>query len=347
MPFLSTFGAASSRIFRLLKSIKPFSKVSNITNISPGRSIMGSSSFANRAVFVGGTTSNYATPDAAADSYDANLVKQTISGLPQPRLIFQVGLVGTYLVIGGGYWDYNGQARVDYYDSNLTTGTAASFSLGSYGHTVGTNSNYVAFFGIGNNNTGSSTYIDYYSTNLTKGTTYLQTNARGGGTICIGNNIVFGYGNGSQEIFNSNMARISTASYPVTITGMSNSASTGDYALYVVTIGTTVTTQAMNANLVRFTPSNKTGTSYYPDAIRPAIDGRVFFIGGDVNNTSYNSVDIYDNNLVKTIPTQLSQARGGGIAAAAVGNHMVIGGGTSSGGGYGPKISSTEVYSAV
>lgn len=350
MPLLSTLASASARVFGLFVGVLaklPFTKVSNLTNISPGRSIMGSSSFSNRAVFIGGTTSNYSTPDGAADSYDENLVKQSIPGLPQGRLIFQVGLVGTYLVAGGGYWDYNGQARVDYYASNFTTGTASSFSLGSYGHTVGTNSNYVAFFGIGNNNTGSSTYIDYYSTNLTKGTTYLQSNARGGGTVCIGDNIVYGYGNGSQEIFNVNMVRTSTASYPITIVGMSNSASTGDYAIYVIQAGTTVYTNAMNSSLVRFEPANKTGTTYYPDAIRPTTDGRVFFVGGELNSSSYNSVDIYNNDLVKTVPTQLSEARGGGLGAAAVGKHFVVAGGTSSGGGYGPKIATVEAYSAV
>lgn len=349
MPLLQTFGNGAVRAFQsLVASLKPFVKGSNLTVTQSSRAIMAAGTVGGRAVFAGGVLTNYSDPQYHSDSYDAAGVKQSIGNMITFLMAYPSATVAGNLILAGGYHDYDGRAEVEYYSPTLTQGSLSGLTIGAYGHSSGQSSFNAAYFGIGNNGTGSSTYIDYYNTSLTKSTTYLQSAARGGSTICINDQMVFNYqGTSNLEIFNSSMVRTSATTFSLSINSMNSSASTADYAIFQIS-KTGITSQnyicAYDKNLTRYDLADKDTPAYYGQTA--SIDNRVFIAGGYNGSSGITSVTIYNNSLVKTVPTALSQGRSD-FGLAGVGKLMIMAAGSISGGGYGTKTNTVEMYSAA
>lgn len=332
-----------------------FAKVSNLSNLDNSRAIIHAAPgpFAGRAIFTGGVTGNFSSPQSVVDSYNASLVKQSISYLPQGRFAYPVVATNTHLVIPGGYWSFNGQSRVDFYNTNLTTGTAANLSYGAYGHTAGKAGQLVLVAGIGNNDSPFlTTHIDGYNSTMVKSTGTLTARARGGGFASIGNNTMFHYGlyqndgnasTGIFEVYNSSHVRTSTGSTGLASNG-GPSANTADYSIIQLGLSNgNIAMSAYNINLVRTALADKESPTIGTSIAEAA--GMVMLAGGNSANTGITSVTIYNNSLVKIVGTSLSQGRSDhGMSAA--GNSIIAAGGSSSGGGYGTKLNSVEAYTA-
>lgn len=332
-----------------------FAKVSNLTNLDNSRAIIHAApgSFAGRAIFTGGVTGNFSSPQNVVDSYDASLVKQSISYMPQGRFAYPVVGTNNHLVIPGGYWSFNGQSRVDFYNTNLTTGTASNLSYGAYGHTAGKAGQLVLVAGIGNNDFPYlTTHIDGYNSSMVKSTGTLTAAARSGGFVSIGTNAMFHYGNyqsdgnnwsGVFEVWNSSHVRTSTGNTGLATNG-GYSANTADYSIIqLFRNNANIAMSAYDVNLVRTALADKESPTI--GTVAAEAGGLVMFAGGNSANTGITSVTIYNNSLVKTVGTSLSQGRSDhGMSAA--GNSIIVAGGSSSGGGYGVKLNSVEAYTA-
>jgi hypothetical protein len=333
-----------------------FAKQSNLTTLDNSRAIIHSSpsAFVGRAILTGGVTGNFSSPQSVVDSYDVNRVKQTISYMPQGRFAYPVIQTTNYLVIPGGYWSFNGQSRVDYYTVDLVTGTASNLSYGAYGHTGGKAGDRAYVAGIGNNDFPYMTnYMDSYDSNMVKSSGSLLANARGGGFVNGASSTMFHFGGrttdgnsstGEWEIWNSSGVRTSSGNTGLATNGAYQSANTTDYAFIQLTRSSgNIYMSAYNSSFVRTAVADKEDPTIA--AFSAQAGNLVMFAGGYNGSVGVTSVTIYNNSLVKTIGTPLSQGRSDhGMSAA--GNNIIIGGGSSSGGGYGTKLNSVEAYLA-
>lgn len=334
-----------------------FSKVANLAVLGNSRAIISSapSAFSGRAVFTGGVTGNFSSPQSISDSYDANLVKQSIPSMPEGRFAYPAIQTTEHLVIPGGYWSYNGQTRVDFYRTNFTTGTASALSSGAYGHAGGKAGERAYVAGIGNNNYPYLTnFMDSYNSSMVKSSSTLLAAARGGGFVNGESSVMFHFnsrssdgnnGTGEFEVWNSSGVRVSNGNTGLSTSGRMQSANTQNYGfIQLQRNDNLIFMSAYNSNFVRSAIANKEDPSITASSAQVA--NLVMFAGGNnTSNNGVNSVTIYNNDLVKTIGSPLSQGRAEhGIAS--VEGHVIIAGGSSSGGGYGSKLNSVEAYKA-
>ena len=287
------------------------------------------------------------------DSYDANLVKQSISYMPQGRFAYPVVATSNHLVIPGGYWSFNGQRRVDFYNTNLTTGTTSDLSYGAYGHAGGKAGQRVYVAGIGNNDSPFLTnWMDSYNSSMVKSQGTLLAIARGGGFVNTSTATMFHFGNrvadganwsGEFEVWNQDGVRTSAGNTGLASNG-GPSANTSDFSIIqLFRNNANIAMSAYNASLVRTALADKESPTI--GTVAGEAGNMVLFAGGNSANVGITSVTIYGNNLVKTVGTSLSQGRSD-HGMSGVGNHVIAAGGSSSGGGYGTKLNSVEAYTA-
>jgi len=334
-----------------------FSKIANLAVLGNYRAVISSapSAFSGRAVFTGGVTSNYTSPQSISDSYDANLVKQAIPNMPQGRFAYPSIQTTDHLIIPGGYWSYNGQRRVDFYRTNFTTGTASALSHGAYGNIGGKAGERAYVAGIGNNGYPYVTnFIDSYNSSMVKSSSTLLAAARGGGFVSGESSAMFHYrsrsssGNrdtGQFEVWNSSGVRVSSGNTGLSTNGYGQSANTQNYGfIQLYRNDKLILMSAYNSNFVRSAIANKEDPSITAKSAQVA--NLVMFAGGEnTSDNGVNSVTIYNNDLVKTIGSPLSQGRSA-HGMASVEGHVIIAGGSSRGGGYGSKLNSVEAYKA-
>ncbi len=328
-------------------------KVGNLTNLGVARSPISSTTnpFSNRAVFTGGVTGNFSSPQLVADSYDENLVKQSIPNLFQERFSFPMVATTNNLIAAGGYRNFEGQGEVNFYNTNFTISSAAALSQGAYGHAGGNAGERSYFGGLGNNATFATNRMDSYNSSMVKLQSTLLTTARGGGFVNIGNSTMFHYAtrggsnfNGEFEVWNQNGSRVSTGNTGLSTSGTMQGANTTTHSIIqLLRNNQTIAMSAYNTSLVRTALADKEDPAI--TAVGAGAANFVLFAGGEDSNSAITSVTIYNNNLVKIIGTPLTQGRGWhGVGSA--GNSVIVAGGSISGGNYGTKTNSVEAYTA-
>lgn len=352
MPILGILGAMSAKAFIKSILLNPIliTKTSSLSNWTTGLSVGGSNTFSNRAVFLGGTPSNFFENSNAVTTYDTSLVRNTSLTMNFGRFLVNSDVIGNFLFIAGGYWDFNGQVNCEYFNTSFVKSNATSLGLQSYGHVGGKVTNYLAYFGLGHNGQNNSTIVDYYSaSNLTKGSTTLTRASRGGGTVSFSNNIMYHYAGDSTDIdvYDGNMTKTSTPTSAFAINAMTQGENTDSYNIAFITRTSDllVKTYAYTSSLTRIELADKQDPTTSGEVA--AWKNKVIASGGRISDgTTVGTVTVYDNNLVKSNATPLTQVRSDHFSAG-VGNYFIIASGSSSGGGYGTKTNSVEVYTDV
>ena len=236
---------------------------------------------------------------------------------------------------------------VDYVTVNfdlpaLERSTPTELSEARYGLAATTVGNY-ALFGGGN---GSSTVVDAYDQNLTRSTpTALSQARRWLAATSVGNYALFGGGYGGNT-YHATVDAYDTSLIRTTPTALSQNrnnlaaTSVGNYALFgggrYNSSGWRYfsTVDGYDQNLTRSTPTalSKVRCFLAATTVAPAggsspQSGYALFGGGSDSYSNSSIVDAYDQNLTRSTPTELSQARRT-LAATTVGNYALFGGGS-------------------
>ena len=232
--------------------------------------------------------------------------------------------VGTLPILENGTADVTSSAtaevNVDYATVNfnlstfkVTNPTALSRARGNLAAT--TVGNY-ALFG-GGNSIGSRSDIDAYDSDLTRSTPTALSKARSSlAATTIGNYALFGGGTNSNVVdaYDTSLTR----STPTALSQARDSlaaTTVGNYALFGGGYRSNVV-DAYDQNLTRSTPTelSQARTGLAATTIAPAggsspQSGYALFGGGLFGDTYSATVDAYDQNLTRSTPTVLSQAR--------------------------------------
>lgn len=255
-------------------------------------------------------------------AYNSSLIRITPTQLELARERMGSTSVGNYALFGGGDQGYStNTSAVDAYDTSLTRTTRTNLSQGRARLSATTVKNY-ALFGGGHPNSGYSSVVDAYDTSLTRTTPMALSQARGGvAATTVGNYALFGGGY-------------------------------GDYVYYS-------NVDAYSTDLTRTTPTvltqprgNIGATMVAPAGDSAQQSGYALFAGGHGGDRSqtifFSSVDAYNDNLTRTTPAGLSQARNtsGATTVAPTGGsnpqsgYALFGGGNGSSG----DLSVVDVY---
>lgn len=310
-------------------NLSPIIKRTNPTELIEGVMWSVATTVGNYALFgSGNTNSGYSSKVTA---YDTNLTRITPTELNQARERLAATTVAPtggsspqsgYALFGGGDqgWSTNTSA-VDAYDTSLTRTTRTNLSQGRARLSATTVKNY-ALFGGGHANSGYSSVVDAYDTSLTRTTPTALSQARGGITATtVGNYALFG-GGYETDVYYSNVDAYSTDLTRTT---------------------PTVLTQPRG---------NIGATTVAPAGDSAPQSGYALFAGGHGGDRSqtifFSSVDAYNDNLTRTTPAGLSQARNtvGATTVAPTGDSSPQSGYALFGGGNGSSgdLSVVDVY---
>ena len=301
-------------------NLPPIIKRTNPTELIEGVTWLAATTVGDYALFGGGILDSGYSRQVTA--YNSSLIRITPTQLELARERMGSTSVGNYALFGGGDQGYStNMGAVDAYDTSLTRTTRTNLSQGRARLSATTVKNY-ALFGGGHANSGYSSVVDAYDTSLTRTTPTALSQARGGVVATtVGNYALFG-GGYTEYLYYSNVDAYSTDLTRTT---------------------PTVLTQPRG---------NIGATTVAPAGDSAPQSGYALFAGGHGGDRSqtifFSSVDAYNDNLTRTTPAGLSQARNtvGATTVAPTGGsspqsgYALFGGGNSSSG----DLSVVDVY---
>ena len=277
-------------------------KISSI-NLSETKEEVAATSSNEYAVFAGGQaySSGFIIKNSV-DAYNASLIKSTPSVLSMARHGIAATAVAEYTIFAGGSsssYSSDTQAVVDAYNGNLTRSTPTELSQNRDQFPATTVGNYALFAG-GFRYAPSATetaIVDAYNGSLTKSTINNLSQARNRhAATSVGKYALFGGGSPAM----SNNAYSTVDAYTDQLTKVEVSALSQARSYLAAT---TVGKYALFA-------------------------GGVCYFDGNTGDTYFATVDVYDENLTKSTPINLSAAREK-ISATSVGNYGLFAGGDS------------------
>lgn len=255
------------------------------------------------------------------------LEKREAESLSQARYIFAATSVANYALFGGGHLS----SDVDAYSTNLTHSTPTALNEKREYLTATAGQNYALFAGGERYNRKTDYYpnVDAYNadlvhstaTNLSEGRSRLAATTVGDYSLFAGGELAGNVSSDKVDAYDNSLAQTTATSlsigrYALVATAVGNHAIfAGGYA----SGGTSCSrVDAYSSNLVRSTLADV--TSYYcQDATTTgdyALFGRCYF----------TSVDVYNSNLIKLTPTNLSEGKSD-FTATSVGSFALFGGG--------------------
>ena len=280
------------------------SKIASI-NLSEVKEDVVATATENYAFFAGGQTysSGFIMKDSV-DAYDKNLIKSTPSVLSVARHGATAAAIANYAIFAGGSassYSSDTQAIVDAYDENLTRTTATELSHDRDQFPATTVENYALFGGgfwyapNGSLRTADTTaVVDAYDQNLTRTSVSELSQARNRFAATTTGNYAL-LGGGSSEMSNNAYATVDV------------------YTDELVKITVSELSQARNY-LAATTVGNY------------ALFGGGVCFDGEMSDISFDTVDVYDENLVRSTPTELSVERSQ-LTATKLGNYALFAGG--------------------
>lgn len=297
-----------------------------VTALPASALCLAGGSTADHALFAGGAKAMAygASEINNVSAYDKTLVRSLPAALSAVSKQFQGVSCGGRLLFPVF------QTSVDAYNNDLTKSTIANGMSTARENSVFTayNANYALLCG-GYPSTGA---VDAFDGNLTHYTPASLTDATYEGRgACVGPYALFGGGvyNGTNDVY---IGKNSMNAYDLNLTktippplpeAMANigAVSMSQYAVFAhhdVCI-------AYDKNLTR---SNITSLSASRRGFAGAVSfhGYAIFAGGWNDSSALNTVDVYDENLVRTVNTSISEARSFG-AGAVVGDYALFAGG--------------------
>ena len=239
--------------------------------------------------------------------------------------------VGNYALFGGGMGNGAATYSVYAYDVSLTKTTLTELYEHSSGLDATTVGNY-ALFGGGSSSTPHNSVTPYNQSLTRQGSYYLIQKASGLAATTVGDYALFGGGEylGSNSnyiylsyvnVFNTSLTRTTTNQGLSVARGELTATTVGNYALFAGGDNTSTdyisTVDAYDTSLTRTIPTSlsvaKTGGS------ATTVGNYALFGGGATGKTTSrpykniytNVVNAYNTSLTRTIPTSLSEARGG------------------------------------
>lgn len=308
------------------------------------------------AIFAGGYnfasdggTNMYSTSGVKA--YNTSLTTQTVQ-MDQDRCRFAGGMVGNYVVLGGGYWiDYypsgSGSLQtVEAFDWNTLTHVSKSItSLNSqtYNGAATSLDDYILFAG----GSGNSNQVEAYRKSLTKAQLTSPYIGSGWGltSTTINNYAIFagGYYNSASTsvyVIDNALTRISTSLALSQGRCFLAATITGNYALFAggTTTGTYVNPESNNAwgassrvdvisnSLTKM--SNMTLSKARSYLAATNVDRYAIFAGG-INSSGdpCSDTDVFNEDLTKTTITSLKNSKYVLSAATVNNNYAIFGSG--------------------
>lgn len=310
------------------------SYIGAITTISTARMGMGTGTIGNHALFAGGESGSSVTSNVV-DAYDTSLIKTTPTALGQSRRLLASANVGDYLLFAGGRASNNvAYSNVDAYNLSLVRTNTASLSVARYslgGASVG---NYAVF--AGGYGGGYSATADAYNTSLVRSTPTVLSVYRNEVTGASSpNHAVFAGGiDGSEDVYVNTVDAYNTSLIRSTPTSIQNpggqrtGAKLNSYAFFAGGwggSGDTPRVTAYDSNLTRIVASDM--TTALSQLASVSFGDIVLVGGGKTSNVAKNVVNIYDDSLVRSLPSSnltTSRINPGGARA---GNYAIFAGG--------------------
>ena len=243
-----------------------------------------------------------------------NRYSKNVTGLKTARYSLSGNEIDDYALFAGGLTKASSTSNaVDAYDKTLTRTTPTALSVGRYGMASAKNYNYAIFAG----GEGYSNVVDAYNTSLTRSTPTVLSVGRKASAAC-GNNgdIVVAGGNTSSgyskvvDLYDHRLTRSNTTSLSearsnlVAVCAGSFILFAGGYngSKYVSTV------DAFNIYSSKI-DSVKSGLSEEKAGCAAvSLDDKYGIIAGGGNLSRSNTVDIYNDDLVKSIAATLTKA---------------------------------------
>ena len=274
----------------------------------------------NYAIFVGGLNEPATGGVGNVTAYSEGLVRQTLSGVSAKYNVRSATLQSSehnYTMFAGGYnrnpeTFYN---TVDIYNEQLVK-NSSRLSTARYNVGAASAGDYAIFAGGEERNTVESKKVSTVNSQFVSGTAAeLPGGIRNAYGVSIGDYALFGGETTRARVSAYNSQLVYTSAPNASSSSFHSTATTGSYALVVA--GNTVDT--FNESLVKGVASNLSVARQNIGA--SSVKGFALFAGGNWNNT--DAVDVYDVNLVHTIPEPLS-AKVTLPAGANVGNYALF-----------------------
>ena len=268
----------------------------------------------------------------------------TITPLSQARYSLVATTVGNYALFGGGDRSSSITARVDAYDTSLTSSSPQELTAARYNYSATTVGNY-AIFGGGYGGSSAVAHVETYNTSLTRvAATGLSQKRYKLAATTVGDYALFGggyadSGNASSDVdgYDTSLTKKNPTLYH---TRYNLAATTvGDYALF----GGGNKGSGLRANVEAFdkslTRSDAASLSVARQALVATTVGNYAIFAGGGDNIGYcSTVDAYDTSLTRTTATSLSAARNQ-LTATSIGSYALFGGGNN-----GAYCATVDVY---
>lgn len=277
-----------------------------------GRTMPGSGSIANYALFVGGRGHNSNDDDidfSDSIAYDSKLTKTTIGNISKARYLLTSANTPDYLIFSGGSTSPDGmysQSNVDAYNKSLTRTTASRLTKAAYDHEGTSIGNYAIFAGGMYNSPSSDGYrqsfVNAYSNNLTRTSCSSLSVARNNlGAATTGNYAIFSSGNAESfddslyyDIYNNSLSKVRSEKGSVSMDSCCG-VSFNNYALFIGAREYPRKVFCYNSSL---TMINVADTIYkHSNSVATALNGHVLIFGDSFSDSNNNIVECYDSNL--------------------------------------------------